>query len=259
MRLKDRVAVVTGGGRGIGRAIALAFAREGAAVVVAARSRDEVERVAREIEDAGGRARGVSVDVSRSADVAGLAETALSAFGAVEILVNGAGVHRIAPLAELDEATWTQIIDVNLHGPFRCIKAVLPGMLERNWGRIINVSSVLGKIGAPFTAAYTASKHGLIGLTRALAWELGRTGITVNAICPGLVDTAMTRETIPARVRLFGAPSVEAMRERMLQAVPQQRMLEPEEIAPLAVYLASPEAGAVTGQAYNVDAGMVMG
>lgn len=259
MRLKGRVAVVTGGGRGIGRAIALALAREGAAVVVAARSAAEVEAVAREIEEAGGRARGVGVDVTRSRDVAGLAATAREAFGTVEILVNGAGIHRIAPLVELDEATWTRIIDVNLHGPFRCIQALLPGMFERNWGRIINVSSVLGKIGAPMTTAYTASKHGLIGLTRALAWELGRTGITVNAICPGLVDTAMTRETIPARARIFGAPSVEAMRERMLQAIPQQRMLEPEEIAPLAVYLASPEASAITGQAYNVDAGMVMG
>jgi len=258
MRLKERVAVVTGGGRGIGRAIALALAREGAQVVVAARSADEVERVAGEIEATGGRARGVGVDVTQPGDVGRLVEAARSAFGPVEILVNGAGIHRIIPFTELDEATWSRVIDVNLHGAFRCIKAVLPGMLERSWGRIINVSSVLGKIGTPFTTAYSASKAGLLGLTRALAWELGRTGITVNAICPGLVETAMTRETIPARVRLFGAPSVEAMRERMLQAIPQKRMLEPEEIAPLAVYLASPEAGAVTGQAFNVDAGMVM-
>jgi fengycin family lipopeptide synthetase B len=233
MKLKDRVAIVTGGGRGIGREIALLFADEGAKVVVSARSSDQVSEVVEKIVGNGGEALGVSdADVSRKENAQRIVDNAMETFGRVDILVNNAGILQPGPLASVDPEQWLRVIEVNLIGTFYCTKAVVPILIGQGWGRIINMSSRSGKIGHPFLTSYCASKHGVVGFTKALAEELMPFNITVNAICPGVVETDMVPDTVRQQVG--------------------DGIIKPREIAELALYLASESAGSITGEAINI-------
>jgi NAD(P)-dependent dehydrogenase (short-subunit alcohol dehydrogenase family) len=255
--LNDRVALVTGGGRGIGRAIALALARAGARVAVTARTTAEIEGVVAAITAEKGRAVALTADLADRTMPARLLRDVADALGPVDVLVNNAGVGSSSnpkPVAEFDDAFWEYTLLVNLTIPYLLSKAVLPEMRKRCWGRIINIASINSKIGSLHGAAYAASKHGLLGLTRTLAQEVAREGITVNAICPGPVHTVMNDRRIAYDAERTGIPL--AQLEQSL--TPIGRRLEPEEVAPLAVYLASEDARMVTGQAWNICGGMLM-
>ncbi|HYJ88911.1 MAG TPA: SDR family NAD(P)-dependent oxidoreductase, partial [Pyrinomonadaceae bacterium] len=231
MKLQDRIALITGGGRGIGRAIALAFAHEGANVAIAARTLEQVEQVAREIASQFHRdALPIVCDVSDVASVEKAFATVTENFGrGCDILVNNAGIAESATLTKTDDELWQRHLAVNLNGTFYCTRAAVPQMIERGWGRIINIASIAGKIGAPYIAAYSASKHGVIGLTRSSALELASKGITVNAICPGYVDTEMTTRGVDRITQRTGLSADEAM-DALKKMSPQNRIIEPEEV-----------------------------
>lgn len=259
LKLQDRIALVTGGGRGIGRAIALLFAREGAQVVVAARTGQQVERVASEIKEEGGpEAQAVTCDVADPLSVARMFESVTERFGrGADVLVNNAGVAESAPVQKTTDELWHKHLSINLSGTFYCARAALPFMLERGWGRIINVASIAGKTGAPYITAYTASKHGVVGLTRSLATEVATRGVTVNAICPGYVETEMAESAIKTITGRTGRSEAEA--RTILEGMsPQRRLITPEEVAGLALLLASEEGRGINGQAINIDGGSVL-
>ena len=254
MTISRDVAWITGSGRGIGRAIAVALARSGCRVVVSARSADEIDRVCHDIAGFGGEAFGVRCDVTRQEDVDQAFAAAVARFQRIDVLINNAGFVESAPLVRLEPALWEQTIAVNLTGTYRCTRAVLPGMLERQYGRIINIASTAALVGYAYTAAYCAAKHGVLGLTRAVALETAAKGVTVNAICPGWADTDMTAASIARIVKSTGRTAAEA--RRILESKnPQNRLIEPEEVAAVALFLADRDAGAITGQAYAVDGG----
>jgi NAD(P)-dependent dehydrogenase (short-subunit alcohol dehydrogenase family) len=258
MKLANKLAFITGGGRGIGRAIALAFAREGASVSLSARTRTEIEVVANEINSQGGTAAAFECDVSLFGDVARAYELTVKHFGrAPDILVNNAGIAETAPFIKTDEAMWQRHLAVNLTGTFHCTRAALGAMVGGHWGRIINIASIAGKTGAPYISAYAASKHGVLGLTRSLALEVAALGITVNAICPGYVDTEMTERGIENIVARTGISDKEA-RTALETMSPQNRMVTAEEVAAVALLLASEEGRGINGQAINVDGGTVL-
>jgi len=259
MKLQNRIALITGGGRGIGRAIALAFAREGAQVAVAARTLEQVEAVAREIAERFSTSSLVVVcDVSNAESVASMFAGVEEKFGrGPDILVNNAGIAESAPLTKTDDELWQRHLAINLSGTFYCTRAALPQMIERGWGRVLNIASIAGKTGAPYIAAYSASKHGVLGLTRSAALEVAAKGITVNAICPGYVDTDMTTRGIENITKKTGLSADEAM-ESIKKMSPQNRIIEPEEVAALALLLASDEGRGINGQAINVDGGSVL-
>ena len=249
-RLSGRVAFVTGASRGIGEAIARRFAAEGARVVLAARDEGAIGSIAAELAAGGAEALAVPCDVTDAGSVRDAVGGAVGAFGRVDVLVNNAGLGGATPLEDADESRWDAILETNLTAVFRVTRAAVPHV--PNGGRVINLSSVLGRFGVAGHAAYCASKHGVIGLTRALALELAPRHITVNAICPGWVETEMARQGF-AR---FG--SVDAGRAAAAAMAPLKRVLDPEEIAGLAAYLASDDARSITGQAIVADGGQVM-
>ena len=248
---------ITGGGRGIGRAIAAAFAAAGARVAVAARTRTEVDAVVGELIAAGAHALAVTCDVTSAASVADAVAAAIEGVGPIDVLVNNAGAAESAPFVKTDEALWSRMIAVNLTGTFLTTRAVLPSMLSRKTGRVINIASTAARVGYAYTSAYTAAKHGVLGLTRALALETATSGVTVNAICPGWVDTPMTGASIARIVEKTGRTAEEA-RATLERMSPQRRLVAPEEIAAAALFLASEAARGITGQAINVDGGEVM-
>jgi NAD(P)-dependent dehydrogenase (short-subunit alcohol dehydrogenase family) len=228
MKLRDKVAIITGGGRGIGRATALALAREGAAVVLAARTAAEIEAVAREVRDLGVAALPVATNVAREEDIARLVQRTLEAFGRIDILVNNAGIGiPLRGVVDLGLDDWTRVLQINLTGPFLCAKAVLPTMIRQRSGKIINLASLGGRVGVAGNSAYGASKAGLLLFTRCLAAEVKRYGIDVNAVCPSGTDTQLLRE--------------------MGRAEGRTNLMRPEEIANTILFLASPESSAVTG------------
>jgi 3-oxoacyl-[acyl-carrier protein] reductase len=244
---KGKVVVVTGGNRGIGRAIAEAFARQGADLVIGGRTFPEVEKAAGEISSTTGRkVVAVQVDVSDFQSANAFIEKAVSEFGRVNVLVNNAGLTRDKLLMRMDEEDWDIVLDTNLKGAFNCCKAVARPMLKQRGGRIVNVSSVSGLAGQVGQANYSASKAGMIGLTKALAREFASRNITVNAVAPGYVPTGLTND-LP-----------EDLKESILKVTPLGRMGKPEEIANAVVFLASDEAAYITGQVLAVDGGMVM-
>ncbi|MBI3464544.1 MAG: SDR family oxidoreductase [Planctomycetes bacterium] len=256
-QFSGRVALVTGAGRGIGRSIAIALAREGVNVAITARTTEELDETAAVIVESGGTALAIAADLANRATPARIISTIKQTWGAVDILVNNAGVGSSAnlrPVVDFDDDFWDLSLAVNLTAPYLLCKAVLPDMLGRRSGRIITVASINGKIGSLHGAAYAASKHGVLGLTRTLAMEVARDGITVNAICPGPVRTAMNDRRIEYDARRRGV----RLAEHEASLTPIGRRLEPDEIAPLAVYLASDAAAAVTGQAFNICGGVLM-
>jgi len=259
MKLANRLAFITGGGRGIGRAIAIAFAREGADVIVAARTREEIEQVAADVIETFGReAVATECDVADSDSVARAFARAQEKFGREpDVLVNNAGIVETAPFIKTDEAMWQRHLAVNLTGTYHCTHCALPAMVRGKWGRIINIASIAGKTGAQYVSAYSAAKHGVLGLTRSLALEVAALGITVNAICPGYVDTEMTSRGIDNIVARTGISAEEAVKA-LENMSPQNRMVTAEEVAALAVLLASEEGRGINGQAINVDGGTVL-
>lgn len=257
MLLNEKVAVVTGGGRGIGRAIALRFATEGAAVLVAARTKREIEQVAAEIHAAGQKAAAIPADVSKEADCRKVIEEAERKFGRVDILLNNAGIlGPVRPVEEIGPSEWDEVLAVNLRGPFLLSRLVLPQMYARGSGAILNISSVAAKVPYPWNGPYAASKAGLVGLTRTLAAEAARKGVRVNAICPGPVpETEMSQNLGKALGQRLGADP-EKLFQNYLEGILQGKPQTAEQIADAALFLVSPQATAITGQTLNVDGGI---
>jgi NAD(P)-dependent dehydrogenase (short-subunit alcohol dehydrogenase family) len=252
--LRGRTAVVTGGGRGIGEAVARRLAEAGAGVLVAARTRGEVERVAAAIVREGGSAWAAVCDVADEAAVAGLAAEAQRSLGAVDILVNNAGLASSAPLQRTTLEEWNRLLAVNVTAAFLCTRAFLPGMLDRGHGRIVNVASVAGLRGGRYIAAYTASKHALVGLTRATAAEVAGRGVTANAVCPDFVDTVMTDESVARIVDRTGRTEA-AARAAIMAGVPGGRLLDPYEVAAAVLRLCGDDAADRNGEAFIIEAG----
>jgi len=250
----SRGAVVTGGGRGIGAVVARRLAEAGHRVVVAARSTSEIEGVATALRSGGADAWSIRCDVTDPASVDGLFAAARERLGAVDILVNNAGVASAAPIRKLELVEWNRLLAVNATGPFLCTRAVLPGMMEAGWGRVVNVASVAALRGARYIAAYAASKHALLGLTRAAAAEVARAGVTVNAVCPGYVDTPMTEDSIANIVDNTGLDEQAAL-EALLASTPQHRLIEADEVAAAVSYLCTEVARGINGQAIALDGG----
>jgi len=259
LKLKNRIALITGGGRGIGRAIAHEFAREGADLILSARSIDQLQDAANDVKNKHSvRVVPLVCDVSEASSVEWLFKAAAENFGrGPDILVNNAGIAETAALIKTDNELWSRHLAVNLSGTFYCMRAALPEMIRNGWGRVINIASIAAKTGAPYIAAYSASKHGVLGLTRTAALEVATKGITVNAICPGYVDTDMTSRGIQ-NITLRTGISEEEAKSAIEGMSPQNRMVTSEEVAALALLLASEDGRGITGQAINVDGGTVM-
>lgn len=250
-RFDGSVAVVTGGGRGIGAAIARALAAEGAAIVVAARTIDRIEKVAGEIQKTGGKAWAVRCDVTDPASVHSLAQAAGRRAGVVDILINNAGAAHSAPLAKIALEDWNRVLAANATGTFLCTQAFIPAMLMRKKGSVVNVASVAGLAGGRYIAAYAAAKHAVIGLTRSVAAELEGTGVTCNAVCPGFVDTEMTKESV-ARVVAKTGKGADAALAAMLAAAGQKRLITVEEVAQAVLRLCDPRGARPNGKAVTI-------
>ncbi len=246
MRLEGKLALVTGSGRGIGREIALAFAQEGADVVIWDVNAADAEKTARDIENLGRKALSGLVDVTNLTQVEESVNKILDKFGKIDILVNNAGITRDNLLMRMSEADWDLVIKVNLKGTFNCTKAVTRPMLKARGGKVINIASIIGIMGNAGQANYAASKAGIIALTKTTAKELASRNITANAVAPGFIDTEMTQKLS------------EETRAKMLELVPLARMGLPKDIANVCLFLASSDAGYITGQTIVVDGGMVM-
>jgi 3-oxoacyl-[acyl-carrier protein] reductase len=246
MSLTGQVAVVTGASRGIGRAIALKLSGEGAAVVVTATSVEGAQRTADAIVAAGGKALALKVDVSVSSEVEALFKEAVAAFGRLDILVNNAGITKDGLLMRMKEADWDAVIDVNLKGAFICTREASKVMSKARYGRIVNVSSVVGEMGNPGQANYCASKAGMIGFTKSVAKELARRNVTVNAVAPGFIETDMTQELS------------DKAREALQEQIPMGRLGASEDIAAAVLFLVSEGAAYITGHVLSVNGGMYM-
>lgn len=247
MRLENKVAVITGGAQGIGRAIALGMAREGAKVVVADLQLEKATAVADEVKALGGEALGIKVNVAEESSVKKLVEATFADFSRIDILVNDAGVYLKSSVVDMSEADWDRTLDINLGGNFLCCRAFVPAMRAQKSGRIISIASGIGHYGMKQFSHYAASKAAIIGFVKSLAHELGPDGITVNAICPGSANTAMPR----------GHRTEEEVMQR-LHSTPLPHVLEPEDIAGPILFLASDAAAYITGQSYNINCGTYM-
>jgi len=245
--LQGHVAFVTGASQGIGRACALVLAEAGAKVACAARSEDKLKSVVDEITGKGGEAAAFKMDVANEDDVKNAIKAVIAQFGKVDILVNNAGITRDTLAMRMKRADWDDVIDTNLTGPFIATQAVTSSMLKQRWGRIINISSIFGQMGQIGQANYAASKAGLIGLTKAMARELASRSITVNAVAPGWIETAMTAELS------------QDLRDQVIKMVPLGRPGTDMEVAHAVRFLASDDAAYITGQVINVNGGMYMG
>ena len=245
-KLGGKVAIVTGGSRGIGRAIAMALAREGATSIVCSRNLDSNKETAETIKSEGGSARAYQVDVTDADSVSALVNDVLKEFGRIDILVNNAGVTADNLLLRLKEEDWNRVIDTNLKGTFNCTKAVARTMVKQHGGKIINIASVVGMVGNPGQANYCAAKAGVIGFTKSIARELASRNITVNCVAPGYIKTAMT-EAFADKVK-----------DEMLRLIPLGRLGEPEDVAEVVKFLASPAADYITGEVIRADGGMAM-
>jgi NAD(P)-dependent dehydrogenase (short-subunit alcohol dehydrogenase family) len=248
--LQGKHAVVTGASRGIGLAIAHALRAQGARVTLMARDARALDAAAAGL---GGDTAWQTLDVTDADGVA----AAFARAGAVDILVNNAGQAASAPFGRTDAALWQRMLDVNLTGAWHCIQAALPGMMDAGWGRVVNVASTAGLTGYRYVAAYCAAKHGLVGLTRALALEVAHKGVTVNAVCPGFTDTDIVADAVATIARKTGRTADEA-RAALASANPQGRLVQPDEVAHAVAWLCMPGAAALNGQAVAVAGGEVM-
>jgi NAD(P)-dependent dehydrogenase (short-subunit alcohol dehydrogenase family) len=255
--LRGKIVLVTGGGRGIGRAIALAFAAAGCHVVVTGRTQAALDEVAQEVRCSRAKVLPLSCDVTRKQEIQELKRRIASGLGAVQILVNNAGIAPAAAFLEMEDALWEEVLKVNLTGTYYCCKAFLPEMMAANWGRIINIASTVAKTSYANISAYASSKHAVLGLTRSLAVETARYGVTANAVCPGYVDTGLTQKNSVLLAEKTGKP-VEDTLEMLKKSSPQKRLIDPGEVAALTLMLASEAARGINGQAINVDGGAVM-
>lgn len=250
--MRRAVAFVTGAGRGVGRAIALRLARDGYAVTVAGRSPAALDTTADAILQASGAALVVTCDVTDRAQVTAAVEQTTAAFGDIDVLVNNAGISASAPFTTMPDTLWDETIAVNLTGAYNCMRRIAPGMFARRRGRIINVASTAASTGYPYTAAYVASKHGLLGLTRAVALEARKFGVTVNAVCPGWIDSDMTTASIARIVERTGR-SVDQARQTLAAMNNSGRLIAPDEVAAVCAHLASPAAAEVNGEAIDIQ------
>jgi 3-hydroxybutyrate dehydrogenase len=255
--LAGKIVIITGGSGGLGAACAEAFAAEDCRVVLTARDQDKLNASAEKIARKGGQVLALACDVARRDQVHTLASRIIAAWGAGQILINNAGIARAARFLDMPDDLWDETLETNLTGAYNCCKVFLPGMIQSKWGRIINIASTTAKVGYPHVTAYTASKHGLLGLTRSLALETARQGITVNAICPGYVDDERTRENASIMAGKTGKSAAEILK-LFAASAPQNRLISPAEVASLAVFIASERRVGMTGQAINVDGGAVM-
>jgi len=246
MQFKENVVIVTGSSRGIGKAIASAFAREGASVVVSGRNKENLKNVVDEISKSAGNVLAVEADVAKPDDAKKLIDQTLEAFGRIDVLVNNAGITRDNLLLRLSEDDWDTVLDTNLKGAFNCIKASTKPMMKQRSGVIINITSVVGQTGNAGQTNYSASKAGMIGLTKSVAKELASRSIRVNAVAPGFIETDMTAE-LPEKAR-----------EELISSIPLAKLGNVENVADLVLFLSSPKAEYITGQVVNVDGGMVM-
>jgi NAD(P)-dependent dehydrogenase (short-subunit alcohol dehydrogenase family) len=255
--LGEKVVIVTGAGRGIGRDIATAAAESGASVVLAARSTAELDKVAAEITEKGGTALSLPTDLLDRNACDELVKKTVERFNRLDVLVNNAGTNHIANLVMTKEEDFRAVYELNVFAVFRLTKAALRPMIRQKSGRIINVSSVSAKVGAAYNSAYASSKAAVLGFTRSVAREVAQLGITVNAICPWHVDTELVRESMGKRAKMFGKSAEEYLSE-IIGHSPQKRLIEGHEVAALAIHLMSPAAQGITGQSLNVCGGTVM-
>lgn len=253
--LAEKAAIVTGAGSGIGRAIALALAREGARICVVDIDERNGQDTAAEIARSAGSAEFVRADVSRPADVRAMVARVTATFGRLDILVNNAGLQYVAPVVDYPEDKWDLLVGVLLTGTFLCTKYALPHMMKQRWGRVVNVASAHGLVASPFKSAYVSAKHGVVGFTKTAAWEVAASGITVNAVCPGYVRTPLVEKQIADQARVHAIPEAEVVTRIMLEPHAIKRMIEPDEVAAMVVYLCSDAAGMVTGVAMTIDGG----
>lgn len=257
MRLNNKIVVVTGAGRGIGEAISIRLAKEGADIVVCDIDFDNAERTAEKIKTIGRQSLAIKADVSKGKDVEEMVNLTMEKFGRIDILVNNAGILIIKPIVEFKEEEWDRVIDVDLKGVFLCSRAVAKVMINQKSGKIINISSSSGKMGTEFFANYAAAKFGVIGFTQGLAKELASCKITVNVVCPGIIGTKMWDYADEELGKILRLPKGEALKKQ-IQKIPLSRPGTPEDVAGVVVFLLSSEADYMTGQAINVTGGMVM-
>jgi NAD(P)-dependent dehydrogenase (short-subunit alcohol dehydrogenase family) len=257
VELKDRVVIVTGAGRGIGREVAMVAAEAGAAVVLVARTASQLEAVAAAVREAGGRALVHACDLAQEPAAGAVVEAAVAEYGRVDVLVNNAAMNYVANLVMSKDDRWRELYEVNLFATVRLTRHVLRRLIRQKSGRIINVSSVSAKVGASYNAAYASSKAAMIGFTKSVAREVAKLGITVNAVCPWHVDTEMVREAMTQRAKMFGKTTDEYL-AGIIAENPQGRIMTAREIAATCVFLMSDDARGITGQALNVDGGFVM-
>jgi NAD(P)-dependent dehydrogenase (short-subunit alcohol dehydrogenase family) len=255
--LERKIVIVTGASGGLGAELAKAFAAQGCRVALAARNQEKLKTSAEKIARNGAQVLALPCDVTRREEVKNLEAEIRKTWGSAQILINNAGIARAMRFLDMADQDWDEILDTNLTGAYNCCKAFLPAMIESKWGRIINIASTTAKVGYPHVAAYTASKHGLLGLTRSLALETARLGVTVNAICPGYVDDERTRENAEIMAKKTGK-GVDEVLQLFAASAPQNRLIAPAEVASMALFIASENRGGITGQAINVDGGAVM-
>ena len=255
MNLKDKIAVVTGAASGIGLAIAMSLADAGAKVCLVDIQKDALGQAVSKIEAAGGTAAAFRADMTWESDIRSLQEDVSGVFGKADILVNNAGLQHVSPVDSFPPERWDKLMNVMLRGAFFCTQAFLPGMTEKGWGRIINVASIHSIVASPFKAAYVSAKHGLLGLTKTTALEVATKGVTVNAISPAYVRTALVEKQIENQSRVHSIPKEQVVTEIMLAPMPQKEMIEPEEIGEIVVFLCSDSARHINGHNLVIDGG----